>query len=52
MSASLNIGIVGGGIGGLTAAIALQAGFALYILGFNFYTASQGWYGRGPGGPA
>jgi hypothetical protein len=31
--------------------IALQAAIAVYIVGFNFYTASQGWHGRGPGGP-
>jgi len=32
-------------------AIALQLAVAVYIIGFNFYTASQGWYSRGPGGP-
>lgn len=31
--------------------IALQLALAIYIVGFNFYTASQGWYSRGPGGP-
>src|SRR6185436_14220187 len=32
-------------------AIALQLAVAVYIIGFNFYTARQGWYSRGPGGP-
>ena len=30
--------------------IALQLALAIYIVGFNFYTASQSWYSRGPGG--
>lgn len=31
--------------------VAVQLALAIYVVGFNFYTASQGWYSRGPGGP-